>query len=618
MKTILYFFSSFLLFLFIITSSYAQTIETGIIGISIDDYGRLRVLSPDLSTRQIDRSSILIGGDTGQLFTYKIDAESVDTARNVEPATMGNYELYVKIDNSFSGEKPDVEIAMNVYGWMDENFVIIKQSIKNTDTEIKTLNPGMEILPQVDGAYGFDIIQLSNSGLIKVDAGDGTTKTGYKYLSHSLTRLNPIDWFDGYDSNKVNFYNWFMNNNITERFEAGSDGAVAMMGTESVTLNAGESVDIFLAVAVASDSVLLETTMNSAVERYNSEINVESQAIMVDVNDLGRIRVFSPDFDTRQIDRSSILIAGSENEIFDYSNDAESVDTVRTVTPATKGDSETYVKFDNSYSGLKPDVEVSFNIYSWMEEGYVIVKQIITNKDTESRTLHPGMEILPQVDGAYGFDIVVFSPMEMVKINAGDGTTNTGYKYLSSSLVGLNSIEWFEGYSANDADLYGWFMNDNITQRFEAGSAGAVAMMRSESVTLAPDETLEVYLAIAVGADSSKLVANMSKAIQKYEGEIVSVELVDNKVPSNFILENNYPNPFNPSTVIEFSIPSNEFVNLSVYNVLGQKVSELVNSQVSAGTYSYNFDASNFSSGIYYYTLNTGNFSSTKKMMLVK
>lgn len=93
MKTILYFFSSFLLFLFIITSSYAQTIETGIIGISIDDYGRLRVLSPDLSTRQIDRSSILIGGDTGQLFTYKIDAESVDTARNVEPATMGNYEL---------------------------------------------------------------------------------------------------------------------------------------------------------------------------------------------------------------------------------------------------------------------------------------------------------------------------------------------------------------------------------------------------------------------------------------------------------------------------------------------------------------------------------------------
>lgn len=94
--------------------------------------------------------------------------------------------------------------------------------------------------------------------------------------------------------------------------------------------------------------------------------------------------------------------------------------------------------------------------------------------------------------------------------------------------------------------------------------------------------------------------------------------VAETSIPKLYTLEQNYPNPFNPSTVIKFSIPEVSNVKLSIYNVLGQKVTELVNSRLEAGTYSFNWDASGVTSGIYFYELSTDNFSSIKKMMLIK
>ncbi|MBU0561092.1 MAG: T9SS type A sorting domain-containing protein [Bacteroidota bacterium] len=87
---------------------------------------------------------------------------------------------------------------------------------------------------------------------------------------------------------------------------------------------------------------------------------------------------------------------------------------------------------------------------------------------------------------------------------------------------------------------------------------------------------------------------------------------------STYKLFSNFPNPFNPSTNIEFQIPQNSFVNLSVYNSLGQKVTELINSNLSIGKYTVKFSADNLPSGLYIYKLQVGNFSSVKKMMLTK
>jgi len=83
-------------------------------------------------------------------------------------------------------------------------------------------------------------------------------------------------------------------------------------------------------------------------------------------------------------------------------------------------------------------------------------------------------------------------------------------------------------------------------------------------------------------------------------------------------LDQNYPNPFNPVTQISFSIPQNEFVNLSVYNLIGEKVAELVNETLPAGKYDVKFNAGNLTSGIYFARIKAGSFDKLIKMTLLK
>jgi hypothetical protein len=89
-------------------------------------------------------------------------------------------------------------------------------------------------------------------------------------------------------------------------------------------------------------------------------------------------------------------------------------------------------------------------------------------------------------------------------------------------------------------------------------------------------------------------------------------------VPKNFELSQNFPNPFNPNTVISYSLPSVSNVKLIVYNTLGQTVKVIENGFKNAGTYSVNFHATDLPSGTYFYKIEAGQFSQIKKMILVK
>ena len=88
--------------------------------------------------------------------------------------------------------------------------------------------------------------------------------------------------------------------------------------------------------------------------------------------------------------------------------------------------------------------------------------------------------------------------------------------------------------------------------------------------------------------------------------------------PKKFQLSQNYPNPFNPSTMIRYQLPKSALVKLTIYNLLGQKVAELVNAQQNEGLHQVTFNARNLSSGVYFYSIKAGTFTSTKKMMLLK
>lgn len=101
-------------------------------------------------------------------------------------------------------------------------------------------------------------------------------------------------------------------------------------------------------------------------------------------------------------------------------------------------------------------------------------------------------------------------------------------------------------------------------------------------------------------------------------GEPIGIQPISNQIPDYFSLSQNYPNPFNPNTSIKFSIPKSSFVNITIYNMLGEEVVILVNQELKPGTYEADFDGSNLPSGTYFYRLQAGNYTETKKMVLLK
>ncbi len=105
-------------------------------------------------------------------------------------------------------------------------------------------------------------------------------------------------------------------------------------------------------------------------------------------------------------------------------------------------------------------------------------------------------------------------------------------------------------------------------------------------------------------------------------GKIIQIEKAttneNDKLPDNFELGNNYPNPFNPTTLIQYSLPENVFVTLKVFDMLGREVAVLVNAYQEAGYKSVEFDAKDLPSGIYIYKISAGKFISAKKMILIR
>lgn len=95
-------------------------------------------------------------------------------------------------------------------------------------------------------------------------------------------------------------------------------------------------------------------------------------------------------------------------------------------------------------------------------------------------------------------------------------------------------------------------------------------------------------------------------------------EDLNGQIPQTFVLEQDYPNPFNPATTISFSLVSGSFVSLTVFDVAGREVATPISQELSAGKYSQQWDAAGLPSGVYFYRLKAGALLETKKLTLVR
>ncbi len=113
---------------------------------------------------------------------------------------------------------------------------------------------------------------------------------------------------------------------------------------------------------------------------------------------------------------------------------------------------------------------------------------------------------------------------------------------------------------------------------------------------------------------------DLDGTVHEYSDKAIEVHITEALKPNEFALAQNFPNPFNPSTVIQYQLAENATVKLELYDITGRKVATLVNAWQNAGYYSFNLNGSayNLASGVYFYRLNAGGFVATKKMVLVK
>jgi photosystem II stability/assembly factor-like uncharacterized protein len=185
-------------------------------------------------------------------------------------------------------------------------------------------------------------------------------------------------------------------------------------------------------------------------------------------------------------------------------------------------------------------------------------------------------------------------------------TTNKGVNWIQETINGTGSVTGFAQLSwdimvTRGNSIYRW-TGSNWSQSYTAPSGTYNFVDNINSIYNNPCD----HYAIRTNGGITFLL------------ELEGVKKLSNNIPENFSLSQNYPNPFNPSTVISFQLVVNSSTKLTVYDVLGNEVSTLINEHLKPGIYEVEFNGDNYASGVYYYQLVAGDFIETRKMILVK
>jgi hypothetical protein len=161
--------------------------------------------------------------------------------------------------------------------------------------------------------------------------------------------------------------------------------------------------------------------------------------------------------------------------------------------------------------------------------------------------------------------------------------------------------------------LHGWAIGEDTTQSYLKHNSGIILETFDGGEYWIPAvENLSARLKAIHFKDGYGLI------LRTEDGLTWINQNTGKEYPSKFRLSQNYPNPFNPITKINYELPITNYVDLSIYNLLGEKVTTIVNEKQAAGRYQVQWDAAGFASGIYYYRIEAGEFQDVKKMILLR
>ncbi len=180
------------------------------------------------------------------------------------------------------------------------------------------------------------------------------------------------------------------------------------------------------------------------------------------------------------------------------------------------------------------------------------------------------------------------------------------------------NLDW---QTATEINNFGFEIERSLSQPYQGEGAGAtnwekIGFIKGKGTTTITNSYTFKDYSVSNGVKYKYRLKQIDdNGEYSYSSEI---ELTADLIPNNFNLSQNYPNPFNPTTIIQYSVSSNQFVSLKVYDIAGREIAVLVNETKQPGKYEAQFNAVSLPSGVYIYKLSTADYTSTKKMILLK
>lgn len=316
------------------------------------------------------------------------------------------------------------------------------------------------------------------------------------------------------------------------------------------------------------------------------------------------------------------------NETGVQNNDFTSNDFYDISTPGTIADQEGFTRFSdaNAFGPEKIGINVEMHSYAFSSPGDT--RYIILHYDLKN----PGATVISNLYAGIFLDWDIGSLTFDVNVSAFDATRSLGYAFDNSraerAYLGIRALDSAASYrtlvNSGDLDLSRfskWFWISGGIYGTPSTPSDIHHVISAGPFVLNPGGTQKVGFALVAAESSLVQLQEAADAAKAKWLEIlnpVSVEHLDPAIPLTFGLEQNFPNPFNPSTTIRFRVAREEFVRIVVFDMLGRHVATLVDEMMNPGLYQAHWDARTLSSGIYYYRLWAGSFVETRKMVLMR
>lgn len=329
----------------------------------------------------------------------------------------------------------------------------------------------------------------------------------------------------------------------------------------------------------------------------------------------------------------SDCVRGSDQAV--QSQDFTNIIPFQITQPGIISNQDGNAKYNDDAAGAnKIGVEINFSSYEFVaaaDEDYVIMKYVVKNTTASAiNNFYAGVfgDWDVGTNGALNkanWDAA--NQMGYIWRNDNNPVTYTGMSLLSATNPSYWAIDNDNTIAGNPWGIYDGFtdaekftsLSSGIGRQQAGGTAGTdvANVVGSGPYTIPAGGEITIVFALIAGDNLADLQANAIAAKTKYM-TLLSISNYNSNVPDKYSLSQNYPNPFNPSTIIKFGLTKSGFTSLKVYDLTGREVSNLVNTNLQAGSYEVNWNAAGLTSGVYFYKLETVGFAETKRMMLIK